>query len=318
MPKFAHDYPFDPAYAYSLEALCHIHPPTAPPDFRVFWEDRYGKALELRPEAQRGPAREGPPGWRVRDFSYRSTGELTIRGWMAEPADGVVVRGLVLGHGYGGCDGPEFSLASQGTALVFPCFRGLSLSASAPIPADPDQHVLHDIQDRGRYVIGGCVEDLWLAVSALLEVHPQVQGRVGYAGISFGGGLGALALPWDERVARGALTVPTFGHHPLRLTLPSVGTSEAVRLFAQQHRDIAAALAYYDAAIAAQYIRIPMLVAAARFDPAVPPPGQFAIYNALPGAKDLLVLDAGHFDWPGRAAQEAELAAAVRAFLERL
>ncbi|MEZ5583004.1 MAG: hypothetical protein R3F37_09785 [Candidatus Competibacteraceae bacterium] len=32
------------------------------------------------------------------------------------------------------------------------------------------------------------------------------------------------------------------------------------------------------------------------FDPAVPPPGQYAIYNALAGHKDLFVLQAGHFE----------------------
>ncbi len=318
MPAFTHDYPFDPSYGYSLAALRRIRPPRPPRDFRAFWEDRYGTVRELRPEPALGPPREGPADWWVRDFAYRSSGGLTIRGWLAEPVEGPVERALVLGHGYGGCDGPEFSLTSPGMALVFPCFRGLSRSACASIPADPDQHVLHEIQDRRHYVIGGCVEDLWLAVSALLELHPQVQGRVGYAGISFGGGIGALALPWEDRVARGALTVPTFGHHPLRLTLPSVGSSEAVRLYGRHHRNILATLAYYDAAVAAEYIRIPMLVAAALFDPAVPPPGQFAIYNALTHGQELYVLDAGHFDWPGRPAQEAALAARVRDYFEPL
>jgi cephalosporin-C deacetylase len=318
MPEFAHDFPFDPTYGYSLEALRGIEPPLPPPDFQAFWQARYRKARQVAPEPALGPAREGPAGWRVRELSYRSTDDFAIRGWLAEPADGVVKRALVLGHGYGGCDGPEFSLATEGTALVFPCFRGLSRSRRAPISADPAYHVLHDIQDRDRYVLGGCVEDLWLAVSALLEIHPQVEGRVGYAGISFGGGIGALGLAWEERVARSALTVPTFGHHPLRLTLPSVGSAESVRRLAREHGNITATLAYYDAAVAARYIRIPMLVAAARFDPVVPPPGQFAIYNALPGARELFVLEAGHFDWPERAAQEAALAAAVRAFLERL
>jgi cephalosporin-C deacetylase len=318
MPQFVHGFPFDPAHGYSLEALRGIEPPAAPPDFRAFWEARYQGARQRLAAAELGPPRAGPPGWRVRDLSYRSTGDFTIRGWLAEPADSAVVRGLILGHGYGGCEGPELSLAIDGTALVFPCFRGLSRSRRAPISADPAYHVLHDIHDRDRYILGGCVEDLWLAVSALLEVHPQVRGRVGYAGISFGGGIGALALPWEERVARGALTVPTFGHHPLRLTLPSVGSAESVRRLAREHGNITATLPYYDAAVAAQHIQIPMLVAAACFDPAVPPPGQFAVYNALPGPRELIVLEAGHWDWPGRAAQDAALATAQRAFFERL
>jgi cephalosporin-C deacetylase len=318
MSGLIHGFPFDPTHGYSLAALRALQPPPEPPGFRDFWLRRHEAALRLSPRPATGPARELAPGWLVRDLAFRSTGDFVIRGWVVEPADGVVVRGVVLGHGYGGCDGADLALALPGTALVVPCFRGLSLSRRWPISEDPSFHVLHDIHDRDRYVLGGCVEDLWLAVSSLLELHPGVAGRVGYAGISFGGGIGALALPWDRRIARGALTVPTFGHHPLRLALPSTGSSESVRRFACEHGNIIATLSYYDAAVAAHYLEIPMLVAAARFDPAVPPPGQFAIFNALAGAKELVVLDAGHFDWPGRVSQERELAAAIRAFLSDL
>jgi len=47
-----------------------------------------------------------------------------------------------------------------------------------------------------------------------------------------------------------------------------------------------------------RHARVPVHVAAALFDPAVPPPGQFAVYNALGGPKELFVLTAGHFDYP--------------------
>jgi cephalosporin-C deacetylase len=318
MSGLIHGFPFDPTHGYSLAALRTVQPPPEPPGFRDFWQCRHEAALLLSPQPSVGPARELAPGWLVSDLAFRSTGDFIIRGWMVEPADGVVARGLVLGHGYGGCAEPDLALALPRTALVVPCFRGLSLSRRWPISEDPSFHVLHDIHDRDRYVLGGCVEDLWLAVSSLLERYPGVAGRVGYAGISFGGGVGALALPWDRRVARGALTVPTFGHHTLRLRLPSTGSGESVRRFARQHGNILATLPYYDAAVAARYLEIPMLVAAARFDPAVPPPGQFAIYNALAGAKELVVLDAGHFDWSGREAQERALASAIRTFLSQL
>jgi len=75
-------------------------------------------------------------------------------------------------------------------------------------------------------------------------------------------------------------------------------------------------LAYYDAAIAARHLRIPTLVAAALFDPAVAPPGQFAIHNAIPASlRRLFVLDAGHFDYPGKAAQQQALDQEVGHFL---
>jgi len=73
-------------------------------------------------------------------------------------------------------------------------------------------------------------------------------------------------------------------------------------------------LAYYDAAVAARYIRQPMHLAPARFDPAVAPPGQFAIYNALPGPKELFVLTAGHFEHATSATEDRELLSELRGF----
>lgn len=78
-----------------------------------------------------------------------------------------------------------------------------------------------------------------------------------------------------------------------------------MQAFARRHVHVVETLAYYDAAVAARYIRQPMHLAAARFDPAVAPPGQFAVYNGLPGPKELFVLNAGHFEHPERAPSAA-------------
>jgi cephalosporin-C deacetylase len=192
-------------------------------------------------------------------------------------------------------------------AYLIPCFRGLCRSARAPISTEPHWHVLHDLDKPERYILRGCVEDLWTATTALLMLCPWLAGRLGYLGISFGGGIGALALPWEPRIARGHLNVPTFGHHPLRQGLACIGSGAAVQRFVAEHPQAAETLSCYDAAIAARRIRQPMHVALALFDPVVPPPGQFAIYNAIPGAKLRCVLPAGHFPYPEQAAREAAL-----------
>lgn len=127
-----------------------------------------------------------------------------------------------------------------------------------------------------------------------------------------------MALAWDDRIARGHLNVPSFGHQPLRLALPSIGSAEAVQRYAGTHSQVLDTLAYFDAAVAARHIRQPMHVAAARFDPAVAPPGQFAVYNAIPGDKRLVVLDAGHFGYPNQAHQERVLLEQLWAFFAPL
>ena len=306
---YAHGYDFDPGYGMDMAQLLSIAPPQSPDDFADFWKHRYVAAMSVSPRPRLRETGQMMGEHVVRELRYASTSGVEIGGWLLVPRDGKVSRGLVIGHGYNGREAPDEPLEVAETVLLFPCFRGLGCSALANVSHVPYRHVLHGIEDRDRYILGGCVEDLWLAVSAMLELFPAVSGRVGCSGISFSGGIAALASPWDDRIQRLHLQVPTFGHHALRLTLPCIGSSESVRAF-QRHSsfNVMETLAYYDAASAAQRLSIPTLVAVAQFDPAVPPPGQFAICNAIPERfRRLFVLDAGHFDYPGQSRQAQEL-----------
>jgi len=315
---FSHGYAFDPSYGFDLERLLAIAPPQEPDDFTTFWRARLERALRVETDPRLSTSTLVDPHFRVIDLQYRSTDGFQIGGWLLIPMHADIRRGILLGHGYGGIDRPPISLPRQDCVYLIPCFRGLSLSRRPPISEDPNWHVLHDIQSPNRYIIGGCVEDIWTGVSVLLDLFPEVQGHVGYAGISLGGGLGAMAMAWDARIGRGHLNVPTFGHQPLRLKLPSAGSAESVRDFVNDRGRVPNALRYMDAAIAARYIRQPMHIAAARFDPVVPPPGQFAVYNAIPGDKRLMVLQAGHFDYPDRVGEARELVSQLWSFFAPL
>jgi cephalosporin-C deacetylase len=315
----AHSYPFDPSYGLSLPELLEIEPPEAPPDFDRFWRARFARAAGIDPWPELAATGATCGDYRVHDLRYRSSDDFVIGGWVLLPREGEIERAAVVGHGYGGRDAPDPCVPLPEAALFFPCARGLGRSRQPGISDNAYYHVLHDIQDRDRYIIGGCVDDLWLCVSAVLALFPAVAGRVAYLGTSFGGGVGALATPWDQRIARVHLEVPTFGHHTRRLELPSVGSAAAVRLYEQRHGNALETLQYYDAAVAASYLRIPTLVAAAMFDPAVPPPGQFAIHNAVPIAyRESFVLDAGHHPYPREAAQRQALAEVLGAFFREL
>ncbi len=313
-----HPFDFDPTYGMQLEQLLAITPPEAPPGFDDFWRKRYRRALAVDPKPVLRQSKASHPRWHVLDIAYTSTGAFEIRGWLLLPRKGQVRRGLVVGHGYGGRDLPDFELPVEETALLFPCFRGLSRSARPPISSDPAWHVLHNIDKPDDYIIGGCVDDLWIAVSTLVSLYPWLEGHVGYSGISFGGGIGALAIPFDRRIDRGHLVVPTFGHRPLWLTLPTIGSAQSVQNYWKTHANVLDTLRLFDAASAASRIKVPMLVAPALFDPAVAPPCQFAVANALPQSKfnETFILDAGHFDYPDSAAQNAILCDKVRRFFK--
>ncbi|HAS50508.1 MAG TPA: hypothetical protein DCS21_01645 [Gammaproteobacteria bacterium] len=312
---FHHAYPFNPTYGYGLDDLLAVAAPEPPADFAPFWRNLQAQARAISVEPALREVSSPHPHTQVFEVAFTSLDGLRMGGWLTRPRDEPVERGGVVSHGYGGREGPDFHLPFRRAALIFPCARGLSRSARADLPANPDAHVLHGIERREAYIHGGCAADtVWCAASALLELFPMAASSLAYLGISFGGGIGALALPWDERFHRAHLNVPSFGHHPLRLTLPCVGSGEAVRRYQQQTGRALTTLRYFDAAVAAQSLRIPMHIAAARFDPAVPPPGQFAIYNALAGHRELFVLQTGHFDHGGLVAEEARLQDALAYF----
>lgn len=313
-----HGYPFDPAHGYTIEDLLRVEAPEPPPGFEDFWRARYERTLKILPKPKLRDTGANRGCWRVFDLSHSSTNRVRVKGWILLPVTGVIRRGFVVGHGYSGRTEPDIHLPFPDAALVFPCFRGLGLTRHSTISSDSQWHVLHDIQDPVRYVLGGCVEDLWAGVSALLRICPEVEHHVGYLGTSFGGGIGAMALPWDERIRRAHFNVPTFGHQPLRLELASTGSAASVQQFAKKHPRVLETLRYYDAAVAARFVRQPVHCACAKFDPSVAPAGQFAVYNALGGEKRLFTLTAGHHAHPGQVEEERKLLQEIDNFFRDL
>ena len=312
-------YGFDPSHGYDVDSLLKVGSPEEPEDYESFWKDRHEKALATQTLLNLSDAGREENGWRVFDMRYTSTDGVTIHGWVTLPISGRVRKGIVVMHGYGGRTGPDFHLPFEDTALFFPCARGLGSSQHPPISSDPRWHLLHDIDKPRHYVHGGCVEDVWLAFSAMLRIFPHVEGHLGYLGISFGGGIGAMALAWDDRVSRAHFNVPSFGNHPLRLKLPTTGSGAAIQDYHRFHpRTTEKTLSYYDAATAARRIRIPVHCACALYDPMVAPAGQFAVFNALQGEKQLFQLTAGHHPHPREGEENARLLKELHQFFSHL
>ena len=239
---------------------------------------------------------------------------MRLGAWLVEPERGAIDRFVVAGHGY--YNRPiEDVWYDDGVATLFLSCRGLGLSRVAGLSDQTGFHVLHGIEDRSTYVHRGCVADTWTAATAMLHAFPEAAGRLEYDGESFGGGIGAMALAWDDRFTTARLRVPSFGHHPLRLSTRCVGSGDAVRRMHDRHPEIyERTLRYFDAATHAGRVNIPVFFACARFDPSVPPPGQFAVHNAVGGRKGLLVWTTGHHAWPGEKAEIARAGVQADAF----
>jgi cephalosporin-C deacetylase len=304
-----HNLPFDPTYGFDREALLRVGAPAGPEDFAGFWRQTYAQTRSGPLNLVRRPVPSPDPQFSWEEVEFDSLDGFRVGGWLTVPHDARVTCGIVVSHGYGGRGAPEVPVPGLAAAMIFPCARGMNRSARPGLPDTSDRHVIHGIESRDTYIHRGCVADLWAAASALIEAVPQAAEKLHYIGSSFGGGIGALALPWEPRWKKAYLHVPSFGNHPLRLTLPCFGSGEAVRNYHRTHPRVMDVLQYFDSATAARHVGIPTLVAPALFDPAVPPPGQFAVYNGLAGPKELFALRAGHWGYPEERDEYGRLAA---------
>lgn len=281
-----------------LETLLSVPHPEAPTDFENFWRETYAEVMRihLRTEIRRVTCTD--LNYHLYEVEFNSLGEVRVGAWISVPADGVYSRGVIVGHGYGGRSAPEPAIPGPPAVSIFPCARGFNRSANPRFPSEASLHVLHGIENRETYIHRGCAAEIWSAASVLIEQFPAAAKSLHYFGSSFGGGIGALAIPWDARFHRVFLDVPSFGNHPVRVRIPCCGSGESIRLYFEIHPEVLETLAYFDAATAARFIRIPAFVAAALADPAVPPAGQFAVYNALAGSRELFVRSTGHPNVP--------------------
>ncbi|HBR95047.1 MAG TPA: hypothetical protein DEA90_12880 [Opitutae bacterium] len=309
-----HDFPFDPTYGYTLEDLLQVTAPAEPDDFKNFWQETYTQARQIPLNIQQSQIESPHPDFHLYQVNYDSWQGVRIGAWITVPKSEPVERAVVVGHGYGGRDAPGFNEPIKHAVCIYPCVRGFQLSPHPDYPGDGHRHVMVGIEAKESYSHLGSVVDYWLAASVLESLYPQTTNQVDYLGGSFGGGIGALMLPWDSRFKKAYLNIPSFGNHPLRVQLPCCGSGESVQKhYHEGHTQVLEVLQYFDAAVAAKYIQIPVVVAAATFDPAVPPPGQFCVYNSLAGPKELFIRQAAHFDLAGNEHDDA----AIRARLLR-
>ena len=254
-------------------------------------------------------------GRRVSVVEHAGVDGVRLRAWVVEPLDGPPRAGVVHGHGYGGREAVDLARVPDDLAAIYPVARGLGvLNAGVGAPEPTPEHVLAGIDDPERYVLGLCARDLWLAADVLVSVVGALP--LYYVGESFGGGIGALALPWDDRFVGATLIVPSFGQYDERLAVPCLGSGETVRQHVQRHPEAREALRWFDSSTAIGFTEVPVRVEAALWDQYVPPQGQFAV---AAGARDLdlAVLPAGHAEYPGSADVTSSAIRGGRAHLER-
>ncbi|MCC5850987.1 MAG: acetylxylan esterase [Verrucomicrobia bacterium] len=296
-----HDFSFDPRYGYDEAALRDIQAPdTTARDFEAFWRNLHAQAMGDVPLNLFVEEMDCPwPGLILEQCTYSVWPNYRVGAWLLRPDnDKLPELGVVVGHGYGGREAPEPGRGGLDRATLFPVAPGFHISPDPRLPHnDSQKHVIHGIESHKRYILGTCAAAFWRAADVLEELFAGPLPHLHYVGWSFGGGLGALMLPWEPRYQSAELGQVTFANHPFRLRHDCVGSGSAVRERWLAHPNIEETLCYYDAANSLRHLRIPTAFACALFDPSVPPPGQWSAANAHPGPKVISSYPVGHFDY---------------------
>ena len=279
---------------FTREELLQIKGDTPVEGFRAFWEKQYADARNWKcsytiESELWSPEKE----CRIYRFRFNSIDGFSIGGWISRPA--VSTGGALIAHGYGNPAIPSV-VASPGRTSICPCVRGLGLSQCKEIPWQTARHAEYGFEDPEKYVITGGVRDLWSALTIMLDMFPDTADNIVCCGGSLGGGMGAMCIPWDERIHYGDLNIPTLGGR-IVLNYPTSpdGPGESRRLKALASEAGLRVIDFCNASAAAQFIRVPTIITPALSDKVVPPPGQFAVANAIPEAFRIMrIREVGH------------------------
>ena len=290
-----HDYPFDPTSGMTEKDLLAIPPPSIPEGFEEFWRNLYKEttAEECRYTVEEelwSPEKDT----RIYRISFTHDNGIRIGAWVTVPK--TFTSAILVGHGYGHVPTARDALR-KGFLTIHPCLRGLGLSQQKDIPWEVEHHALYGIHSPETYVLTGCVKDFWMAAGVLLKMFPEVKGKLHYDGISLGGGLGMLLLPWDDRIGASAIDIPTLaGQYQFNFPARSGSLSEIRKKYALAHPEVKEVFTLFDAASAAGFLRKKVLITPALFDPVNPPPVQFIIANSIPEEYRILrIRETGHF-----------------------
>jgi cephalosporin-C deacetylase len=317
-------FPFDPTYGLTLDELRRIKgpgPEREPSDFDAFWRDSFRQNAEIALEQEEKPSTFTHEGYKITEIYFNTLDSWRVGGWLCVPEKLTDAKtAVVCGHGYGGRAEPDHAILDGQSAVLFVCAPGFNLSANPErvVPDSAVDHVICGIESPQTYILRACAAAYWSAAELMKRRFPSAP--LLYRGYSFGGGIGALMLPWQRLYVGAELGQPTFSYHSFRLKNPSQGSAEVVRKLYQRTPEIEKTLGYYESVFAARRIQVPIVYALSVFDPAVPAAGQFAVANATaPEFRTVVVMQFGHYDviYHQQTTEQKRIAAEVAALYDR-
>jgi cephalosporin-C deacetylase len=276
--------------------------PYPPEDFEEFWTGTVQEALDVPLDYHRSFSNDFDlPGFVVETIDFRSVQDRWVSGWFAYPEGARRVPGFVWVPPYG-----RESLLPNAYGT-----RDGMASLSFNFHGHPAFHQEKYTPARGYFSEGAANPETWIfrrmfqdAYNAVRVLQAQLEvdeDNVSAMGMSQGAGISIWLGAWCNLVKRVCADMPFLGG--INITLQKdiyryplkelVDYMDSIPLGRER---VLSSIAYFDTINQASKCTVPTHVSMGLKDPACKPATVQAIYEALPGQKQLEIIDWGH-DW---------------------
>lgn len=279
--------------------------PYVPPGFESFWRETTQMALDAPLDVSFLEQGEySPPHHHVRVLKFRGIdGEIRC-GWVATPMEMEVAPGFLWLAPYSRWSIPPNEYGTRrGMASISFNFHG-----EGPFHREdytPERgYMAQGIEDRDSWVFRRMYQDAVILGRIFAEL-PEVDGaRIAAKGMSQGGGLAIWMGAWVPYIKAVVADEPFLAGVPWILDAkyfryPLKELTDVAFSSSEREKQVREALGFYDTVNQSAFCEVPTRVTLGLKDPSVRPPQVRAVYETLPGVKDLEELDWGH-DWHPR------------------
>jgi len=276
--------------------------PYLPEDFAEFWQEAVAEANSAPLDAHRSVLdTERSETHRVEEFTFRGILGETRHGWIATPRNLRHVPAFLWVPPYSrwSMQPNQYGTRPGYASLSFNFFGE---SAFHEETYHPSRGYFADGAGKPKtWIFRSMLQDLVLATRFLAMQVEVDENRMGAMGMSQGAGLSIWLAAWDERIKAVCADMPFLGGMPWVFQqavhrYPLKELTDFMESIPLGRESVLFTLSYYDTINQATQCTVPTLVTLGLKDPAVRPEQARAVFDALPGEKELVELDWGH-DW---------------------
>lgn len=279
--------------------------PYVPPGFESFWRETTAQAMAAPLEYELFQQDEVDPPWHtVQTLSFRGIEGETLWGWVAKPKELEKAPGFLWLAPYSRWSMPPNQYGTRkGLASISFNFHGEG-SFHREDYSPERGYMAHGIESRETWVFRRMYQDAVILGRIFAELDFVDAQRVAAKGMSQGGGMAIWMGAWVDLIKAVVADEPFLAGVPWILDAkyfryPLKELTDVTFSSPEMEDRVRDVLSFFDTMNQAAFCEVPTRVTLGLKDPSVRPAQVRAVFETLPGVKDLEEIDWGH-DWHPR------------------